>query len=175
MKCRASVNLLGIDRQRRDFLFRCCQGASFALVPRPLWSLILPNTSSVDSRSESTDATEFHFQPHYRTERSLDATLLKVHAGLDDFITEKYAAQIGTILEQWSSSLRKSPLGVGSIESFLAPEFSGNSLHPVASRATRGGKALEVHRNEFGQARLVLGLRTLMYRPVAMGFSQLST
>ena len=144
-------------------------------MPRPLWSLILPNTSSVDSRSESTDATEFHFQPHYRTERSLDATLLKVHAGLDDFITEKYAAQIGTILEQWSSSLRKSPLGVGAIESFLAPEFSGNSLHPVASRATRGGKALEVHRNEFGQA--VLGregfLRDL--RSAVGTFSQVLT
>jgi len=147
----ASVDLLGIDRQRRDFLVHCCRGAAFALAPQPLWGLVFPQTNSSDFRSGSADAGEFHFQPHYRTQRPLDATLLKVRAGSDDFITEKYAAQIGTSLEQWSASLRKSPPDVGAIESFLAPEFSGNSLRPVASRVTRGGKAVEVRRNEFGQ------------------------
>src|SRR5207302_1738337 len=85
------------------------------------------------------------------------------------------AAQIGVILEQWSSSLRKSPQDVAAIKSFLAPDFSGNSLRPVAWRVTRGGKALEVRRNEFGQA--ILGRENFLrdLRSAMSTFSQVLT
>ncbi|MBZ5571050.1 MAG: hypothetical protein LAO09_04125, partial [Acidobacteriia bacterium] len=63
------------------------------LIPAGLRGLALP---------PSPDAT-FHLHPHYRAQRPLDATLLKTRAGLDEFITEKYADQIAATLAEWSA------------------------------------------------------------------------
>lgn len=81
--------------------------------------------------------------------RPLDALFLKTQAGLDDFVTEKYADQIAAILAQWSSGLLQSPQNVGAVEKVLLPNFSGFSPLPVASRVVRPGAAIEVRRNSF--------------------------
>ncbi len=81
--------------------------------------------------------------------RPLDALLLKTQAGLDDFVTEQYAAQIAAILAQWSSGLLQSPQNVRAIEEVLLPAFSGYSSQPVASRVVRPGPAIEVRHNSF--------------------------
>jgi hypothetical protein len=65
---------------------------------------------------------------------ALDATLLKTQAGLDDFVTEKYADQIAAILAEWTSSLLRSPQDVRAIEKILAPDFAGSSLGPAETR-----------------------------------------
>lgn len=171
----AWVDLPGIDRQRRDFLVRCCQGVSFALLPRSLRNLVFSKTEGADLRPQPIDRSELHLHPHYRSQRPLDATLRKVQAGLDNFVTEKYAAQISTVLDEWGSRLRKSPPDVEAIGAFLLSGFSGNSLRPVASRVTRGGEALAVRRNEFGKG--IVGredfLRDLRF--AVSGFSQILT
>jgi len=63
--------------------------------------------------------------------RPLDALRLKTQAGLDDFVTEKYADQIAAILARWSSGLLQSPQDVGAVEKVLLPNFSGSSPRPV--------------------------------------------
>ena len=87
--------------------------------------------------------------PHYRSERPLDATLLKVQPGLDDFITEKYADQIAAILGEWTASLLHSPRETVAIGKVLAGNFSGISLKPVESRVVRSNAGLEVRKNKF--------------------------
>ena len=64
----------------------------------------------------------------------LDATLLKTQAGLDNFVTEKYADQIAAILAEWSSSLLQSPQDMRAIGKVLTSDFSGSSLRPAESR-----------------------------------------
>ncbi|HYW39866.1 MAG TPA: FG-GAP-like repeat-containing protein [Terriglobales bacterium] len=81
--------------------------------------------------------------------RPLDALLLKTQAGLDDFVTEKYADQIAAILARWSSGLLQSPQDVGAVEKVLLPNFSGSSPRPVESRVVRPGSTIEVRRNTF--------------------------
>jgi tetratricopeptide (TPR) repeat protein/peroxiredoxin len=81
--------------------------------------------------------------------RPLDALLLKTQAGLDDFVTEKYADQIAAILAQWSSGLLQSPQDVGAVEKVLLPNFSGCSPRPVESRVVRPGSTIEVRHNTF--------------------------
>ena len=88
-------------------------------------------------------------QLHYRSERPLDATLLKVQAGLDDFITEKYADQIAKILAEWSAGLLQSPRQTQAIAKVLAAGFAGASLEPTESRVVRAGSSLQVHQNKF--------------------------
>ena len=100
------------------------------------------------SRSAPVSA-EFHLKPHYRTDRPLDATLLKVQAGLDDFITEKYADQIAAILAEWSASLLQSASETREIAKVLTADFSGASLKPAKSRVVRSSLALRVRQNKF--------------------------
>jgi tetratricopeptide (TPR) repeat protein len=90
-------------------------------------------------------------QPHYRSERPLDARLLKVQAGLDNFVTEKYADQIAAILAVWSSGLLRSPRETQAIADSLAADFSGTALTPSESRLIRSGAALEVRQNKSAQ------------------------
>ncbi len=81
----------------------------------------------------------------------MDATLLKVQAGLDDFITEKYAEQIAAILAKWSSSLIGSPQATQEIARALAPDFSGEGPQPVESRTVRSDSTLQVRQNKFSR------------------------
>src|SRR5712691_11039342 len=106
-KSRHLVDPHPVDSGRRNFLIRCCQGASAALIPASLRDLAF----SLDPHNASPER-EFHLHPRYRSQTPLDATLLKVKAGLDDFITEKYADQIGAILGEWSASLLRAPQDV---------------------------------------------------------------
>src|ERR1700678_1429377 len=164
-----------VDRRRRDFLIRCWQGASAALIPAGLRGTGLPFYDFA-SDSLSSSNSEFHFHPHYRMSSALDAVLLKAQAGLDDFVTEKYADQIAAILAQWSSGLLQSPQDVSAIEKVLVPTFSGSSPLPAESRVVRSGPTIEVRHNQFnfeatvGREEFLRNLRSVMG-----GFSKLQT
>jgi tetratricopeptide (TPR) repeat protein/peroxiredoxin len=119
------------------------------MVPASLRGFVLPSFHPAESPTALPRDGEFHLHPHYRAQRPLDATLLKVQAGFDDFVTEKYHDQIAGILAEWSSSLLQSPQEVHAFESVLAQDFSGSSLRPVDSRLVRPGSMVEVHRNRF--------------------------
>ena len=110
--------------------------------------MAFPGGRSLTPSSEP-DCGGFHLHPHYRTGRPIDATLLKVQAGLDDFITEKYADQIAGILAEWSASLLRSPVDTQAIARVLAAGFSGASLRPAESRVVRSSSMLEVRQNTF--------------------------
>ena len=140
-----------INQDRRDFLIRCCQGASAALVPANLQGLAFPFANNLDSSSVLGPPGGFHLRPHYRTPRPLDALLAKTKAGLDDFLTEKYADDIAAVLATWSASLLQSPQDVQAIRKVVAPNFSGTSLHPVESRVARPGPPIEVRQNTFAR------------------------
>jgi len=121
------------DLRRRNFLLR---GLALPFLGR-LKAQNAPPTPLVDAG--------FHFHPRYRAQTTLDATLLKIKAGLEDFVTEKYHDQIAAILAQWRGNL------VDSVEKVLAPGFLGASPQPAESRIVRPGPALEVRRVTFAQ------------------------
>src|ERR1700733_11394416 len=124
-----------VDLRRRDFLVRFCQGAGATLIPTTLWGLRFPGPE-FDLQTSSANAP-FHLHPHYRATRPLDATLLEVQAGSDEFITEKYADQIAAILGEWSASLLESPRGIQGFARWLADDFVGTSLQSVEAKTER--------------------------------------
>jgi tetratricopeptide (TPR) repeat protein/peroxiredoxin len=138
-----------VDLHRRDFLIRCCQGASAALIPAGLRGLGWPSPYAFQSAGAESSSPEYHLHPHYRMPRPLESLLLKTQAGLDDFVTEKHADQIAAILAQWSSALLHSPQDVEAIEKVLSPNFLGSSPRPAESRVVRPGSSIEVRRNTF--------------------------
>ena len=121
------------------------------MVPSSLWRWAASIPAS-PSTAESYSSNGFHLSPHYRTDRPLDATLLKVDPTLDRFPSELYAAQIFTVLSEWSASLLRSPQDIGSIAKSLAANFVGGSPKPTSSRLLRSNTGLQVHRNEFSAA-----------------------
>jgi tetratricopeptide (TPR) repeat protein len=108
--------------------------------------------------------------------RPLDALLLKSHSGLDGFVTEQYADEIGAILADWSSGLRESPQNLKAIENVLSLNFIGVSLHSSESRIVRHGPAVEVRHLTFkteperGQESFLRDLRSTLN-----GFSKFLT
>jgi tetratricopeptide (TPR) repeat protein len=144
---RAPKPQLFSDLRRRDFLIRFAQGAAATLIPSPLWGLALPDPR-LTGQGPAPDAG-FHLHPHYRTERPLDATLLNVQAGLDQFISEKSADQLAAILAEWSAALLRSPLGAEAIAKSFAEDFLGASLAPISSRVVRSDALLEIRQNRF--------------------------
>ncbi len=146
-----SANLESVDLRRRNLLVRFCQGAGATLIPAKLWGLSFPGFESFASRSAPVASAGFQLQPHYRSERPLDATLLKVQAGLDEFITEKYADQVAAILAKWSASLVQDPRKTQAIDKVLTADFFGTALTAAESRVVRSSPAIEVHQNKFGR------------------------
>jgi len=141
-----------IDLIRRKFLARCCAGAGASMIPARLRGLAFRpsshESSSLDSRAGQLSDVAFHLHPHYRTERPLDATLLKVNPDQDDYVSEKYAARIEKALAGWSADLRQSPPSAKAIESSLDAEFLGVSPVPATSRPLRND-SLRVEENKF--------------------------
>lgn len=165
-----------LDLGRRDFLIRCCQGASAALIPAGLRGLGFPSLYGFDSAGAGLLNSEFHLHPHYRMPRLLDALLLKTQAGLDDFVTEKYADQIAAIFAEWSSGLLQSPQDLRAIEKVLLPNFSGASPRTAESRVLRPGPTIEVHHNIF-KRETALGRDVFLQelRSVMSSFSKILT
>jgi len=134
------------DPGRRDFLVRFCQGAGATLIPANLWGrtfLGLPPPSPT-----SADAG-FYLHPHYRSQRPLEDVLSRVTAGLDEFVSEKYADQIGEILAQWSANMLQSPGEMRGLAKTLADDFSGASLQPTQSRTLRSSLGIAVNEHKF--------------------------
>jgi len=139
-----------VDFQRREFLIRCCQGASAAFLPRSLRSLGLSLPAALDSPFEHSPGGGFHLHPHYRMPLPLDPVLLQTQSGLDEFVAEKYADQIAAVLAQWSSSLTRSPQDVTVFERVFQPNFRGTTWSAGESRLLRSGP-IEVHRTFFAR------------------------
>ena len=122
---------------------QCCQGAGATLIPASLRGFAFAPFSS-----QAGSDCEFHLHPHYRSQRPIEATLIKTRAGSDEFITEKYADQVTTILDTWSAGLLRSPDEIHAVENVLADDFAGLSLRPEDSRLVRSG-TIEVSQNRF--------------------------
>jgi len=147
-KPRPSINL-----RRRDFLVHFCQGVGATFVPRVLWGLAAPEIVNPADATNSAQ-TAFHVSPHYRAARPVDATLVKVQTGLDQFITEKYSDRIGATLQAWRGGLLQSPGELSAIRKSLALDFQGTSSKPPESRVLRSGLGIEVRRNQFSSQTL---------------------
>jgi tetratricopeptide (TPR) repeat protein len=97
-------------------------------------------------------ASNFHLHPHYRAKLPLESLLLKVEPGHDQFVLEKFAAQIEALLANWTAGLRGNPRHIESIEGVLAPSFLGASLKPVQAKAIRSERGLQIQKQTFAES-----------------------
>jgi hypothetical protein len=130
---------------RRTFLERMrCTPMLF--LPSPLhssalrWNLI----GDVGRGPDSFRLADFHYHPQYPKKSPLDDILRYIAPGTDEFLTEKYAAEIGQRLEQWSKELRANPSELKVLAASLDPSFQATSIVPLSEKIRRSEYGIEV-------------------------------
>jgi len=141
--------LPAVDLDRRKFLFRFCQAAGATFLPSRLWAFPFPDPPSSEVKEDLPSGTGFFLRPRYRSERPLDAILLKVDARLDRFVSEQYADQGAAILAGWSANLLSSSRDLGAIARTLSPQFAGASPKATESRIVRSAPTIQVRLDKF--------------------------
>src|ERR1700678_3397299 len=87
--------------------------------------------------------------PHYPVKSPLEDVLRLVAAGSDEYVTEKYAFEIGTLLQQWSEALRASVLDLASMPKSLHPAIEATSMVAEKEIALRSGNGIDCRKRRF--------------------------
>jgi tetratricopeptide (TPR) repeat protein len=96
------------------------------------------------------DFGDYRVTPHYPAKSPLEDLLRKAVPGTDEYITEKYAADIMRLLEAWSEALKASAPAIEVLAKFLGASLQATSLVPQQQQALRSGGAIEIFRGRFG-------------------------
>lgn len=147
---------------RRAFL-KSMGLAPTAFRPAPLFGSF-PFLERTLLPSESRPAfpfTDVRLAPNYPVKSPLADVLGRVPPGSDEYITEKYAVEIESILNQWGQALLRSPNDYRALADFLDPSIQAAPL--IASKTTkiRSSFGIEIERREYG-ARVVSGRDPLL-------------
>lgn len=100
--------------------------------------------------------TDFRLAPSYPARSPLEDVLRRVAPGSDEYVLEKYAFEIDSILREWCKALKATPHNLSVLEKCLDPSFAASSLAPARDISVRTGQGIDVSRREFN-ASLVLG------------------
>src|ERR1700678_3686913 len=82
--------------------------APLMLRPAPFHGSSLRIPWSLATEKSAFGFSDVRLTPHYPAKSPLEDVLRLVAPGSDAYVTEKYAFEIGTLLQQWSEALRAS-------------------------------------------------------------------
>jgi tetratricopeptide (TPR) repeat protein len=139
---------------RREFL-KGMRWASLAFLPAPLQvfgSSNFPAASAGPSGAvPSFLLADYRLRPHYPAKSPLDDVLALLAPGSDAFVTEKYAAEIGRNLANWSRALKTGAPAIDVLAKFVDGGIQATPLDASAIREqlVRSGYGLEVKRRRF--------------------------
>ena len=145
-----SENLL-FSRRR---LLKSLSVAPMLFHPTPFFA-----SSFLSSRSKTFPSSDSNFSfadirltPHYPAKSPLEDILRLVAPGSDEYITEKYAFEIGVQLNEWKRALKASAQDLSSLTRSLDSSIEASSLVPVEKKTLRSGQGIEVVRRRFGNS-----------------------
>ena len=122
--------------------------AAFSIGPAP-WTLSFLGPADTAPEFGLSDV---RLLPHYPTQSPLVDVLRLVSPGSDEFITEKYAFEIESLLKTWGLDLKKSPSNMAALAKLLDASIVASSLVPDSETTVRSGPSLKVLRRKFGRA-----------------------
>src|SRR5882762_1388006 len=138
---------------RRVFLEKM-RWAPFLFLPAPLRGAPFKSVGAGSSAEHDAFApiADFRLTPHYPAKSPLEEVLRLVTPGSDEFITEKYAFEIGRLLNEWSRGLQSAPPAAGILAQFVDPAIEATSFVPVSERSRRSGNGIVVLLRQFSPA-----------------------
>jgi tetratricopeptide (TPR) repeat protein/peroxiredoxin len=87
--------------------------------------------------------------PHYPSKGPLDDVLRLVTPGSDEYVTEKYAAEIMEILGGWGRELKDSAPAPSRLAEFVSSSIRATALHTSSEERLRSAFGIEVLRRAF--------------------------
>src|SRR5262245_39264878 len=154
---------------RRTFL-KAISWAPACFLTAPLQAIPFPRQLSTNPFASALLLGDSRVTPHYPTHSPLDAVLRLVTPGTDEFLTEKYAAEIGRVLDTWSARLTASPAPWKDIAELVDPNVEATSFVPAQELPSRSEGGIQVVRRKFspctesGRDRLLDQLRIYFSR-----------
>ncbi len=88
--------------------------------------------------------------PHYPARSPLEDVLRLVDPGLDGYLTEKYAFEIGGLLQRWSRTLEASATDFSALAELVSPSIEASPLTPKSELTLRSGNGIDCKRRRFG-------------------------
>ncbi len=92
---------------------------------------------------------DFRVDPHYPAQSPLEDILRLVSPGSDEFLTEKYAAEIGSILNRWSAALKISGTRVSVIGQYIDASIEASALASHKEEVLRKVNGVDAVRRYF--------------------------
>ena len=135
---------------RRAFL-EGMRWAPLLFLPAPLHSAAFPSLAPrmLGEQESPFPFADFRLTPHYPAKSPLDDVLRYVEPGSDEYVTEKYAAEIARRLEEWGQELRSGPSPLNVLAKFLDVSLKAAPLGPAQEKKLRSGDGVDVFRRTF--------------------------
>lgn len=95
------------------------------------------------------DFSNVGFTPHYPANSSVDDLVRLAVPGSDEYVMEGYAAELISVLRNWSRELESRPPAITALASFLDENLHFTSPAPIRQQALRPPDRIEVWRREF--------------------------
>jgi hypothetical protein len=137
----------------------------FCPVPFHASSFLFEPRETPSSGTSGFSLTDIRLTPHYPTKSPLEDVLRLVAPGSDEYVTEKYAFEIGSQLNQWGRALQASAHDVSALSRSLDPAVEASPLVPVKETTLRSGDGIHIVRRQFaadivaGRERFLEGVR----------------
>jgi len=112
-------------------------------------SLLFGSRKTVPNPTSSFSFADVKLTPHYPAKSPLEDVLRFVPPGSDEYVTERYAFEIGSQLDQWSRALETSVHDLSALAKSLDPLVQASSLAHAKETTLRSGEGIHVVRRQF--------------------------
>lgn len=152
---RCQLEMANVKNERRTVsrraLLREMRWAPLLFLPAPIYGLPRPGPlfDASGDRGEGLALGESRLSPHYPAKTPLDDVLRLVMPGSDQYVTERYAFEIGRLLAEWSGELRLAAPALHVVSKFLDPGIEATALVPVQEGKLRSQFGIEAVRRQF--------------------------
>ena len=135
----------------RRQLLKSLSLAPLLLRPSPFRgsSMLFAQPAGTSNPTAAFPFADVRLTPHYPAKSPLADVLSLVAPGSDEYITEKYAAEIEALLDRWGSSLKTSVTAISSLGNSLHPSIVATPLSTSNEFHLRSGYGVEVVRRQF--------------------------
>src|ERR1700756_4374131 len=111
----------------------------FCPVPFHASSFLFETRETSPSGTSGFSLADVRLTPHYPTKSPLEDLLRFVAPGSDEYVTEKYAFEIGSQLKLWSQALEASAHDLSALARSLDASLEASPLVPVKEITLRSG------------------------------------
>src|SRR5271163_2919831 len=125
--------------------------APLLLRPAPFhgYSFVFGPGKSLPNGNAGLPFSDVRLTPHYPAASPLEDVLRLVAPGSDDYVTEKYAWEIESLLKQWAQALKVSVPGLSALAKSLDPSIEASPLVPAKEITLRTGNGITIARRLF--------------------------